>query len=50
MYEPGRLAPVYLQEAYTLLAPTIQRRVKARAVQDIPISQQTELCAERTIQ
>lgn len=50
MYEPGRLASAYLQEAYTLLAPTLRRRVKARTVQDITVSEQTEPCAERIIQ
>ena len=49
MYEPGRLASAYLQEAYTLLAPPIGRHVKARAVQDITVSEHTEPCAERNI-
>jgi hypothetical protein len=50
MYEPGRLASTYLQEAYTLVAPTIRRRVKTIAVQDLTVSEHTEPYAERNIQ
>jgi hypothetical protein len=50
MYEPGRLGSASLQEAYTLLVPTIRRRVKTLPVQDITASQQTESCTERNIQ
>ena len=50
MYEPGRLASAYLQEAYTLLAPTIRRRVKPMQVQDTTAPEQTEPCTERNIQ
>jgi len=45
-----RLASAYLQEAYTLLAPTLRRRVKTMHVQDTTAFEQTEPYAERNIQ
>jgi hypothetical protein len=50
VYEPGRVASAYLQEAYTLLAPPVRRRVKATQVQVTTAPKQTEQCAERNVQ
>ena len=50
MFEPGRLASASLQEAYTLLAPIVRRRVKAIPVHTTAPSEQTEPYAERNIQ
>ncbi len=50
MFEPGRLASAYLQEAYTLLTPTVRRRVKATQPHITTVPEQTEPCAERNAQ